>query len=189
MLLLAPLLWSATADAATWELDPAHSRVGFAVTHLMVSTVEGQFTEPKATLDYEVGDLKGLKVTVTVDMKSVDTRNDQRDEHLRTSDFLDVEKYPTMTFESRSVEVAKKGGFLIHGDLTLRGVTRPVTLTASGLTQSVKDPWGNERVGAKATATIDRQEFGVAWNQALEAGGMLVSDEVELQIDAEFIRK
>ncbi len=193
MTVLAPLFalfaFTPAADAATWTLDSSHSKVGFGVTHLMVSTVEGDFREVESTLDFEPGQVKDLTVEVTVQVASVDSGNDKRDEHLRTSDFLDVESHPTMTFVSKKVKADRDGGLVVTGDLTLRGVTKSVTLEGTGLQQVVKDPWGNERVGVRVTGSIDRTEFGVEWNQALEAGGMLVGDEVTLEIQAEYIKQ
>lgn len=177
-----------SAQAAEWQLDTAHSKVGFRVTHMMVTSVEGSFDELSATLDYEPGDLKNLSTEVTVQMESVDTQNGKRDDHLRNSDFFDVPNHPTMTFTSTKVKPGKDGSFDLIGDLTLRGVTKEITLHAKGLDSVVKDPWGNLRVGASATGTLNRQDFGVEWNQVLEAGGFAVSDEVEMRIDVVFTR-
>lgn len=182
------LFLAGSASAGTWELDPSHTRVGFRVAHMMVSSVEGNFPDVTGKLAMDDGKPSTAEVTVEVQMSTVDTHNDQRDEHLRTSDFLDVENHPTMTFTSTSLKT-KRDGFALTGDLTIRGVTKEVTFTGSGLDRIVVDPWGNERVGARATTTIDRQEFGVSWNQALEAGGLLVGDELDLRIDVEFTRK
>ncbi|TNE89939.1 MAG: polyisoprenoid-binding protein [Deltaproteobacteria bacterium] len=181
------LFLASAASAETWQLDPSHTRVGFRVDHMMVSSVEGQFPEVSGELELEPGKASTAEVTVEVQMATVNTGNDQRDEHLRTSDFLDVANYPTMTFTSTSIKT-KRDGFSLTGDLTIRGVTKRVTFTGKGLDQVVIDPWGNQRVGAHATTTIDRQEFGVAWNQALEAGGLLVGNDLDLQIDVEFTR-
>jgi polyisoprenoid-binding protein YceI len=185
-ILAAALFLPAAAQAGEWQLDPAHSRVGFRVAHMMVTYVEGGFDEVSATLDYEVGKLDDLSVEVTVDVASVDTDNDKRDEHLRASDFLDVANHPNMTFVSTGVKPLKNGRFELTGDLTLRGVTKPVTLTATGLDSAVRDPWGNLRVGASATGVIDRQDFGVSYSQLLETGGLAVGNEVELRIDVVF---
>lgn len=187
-LTLVTLLSTTPALADTWTLDPDHSRVGFAVSHLMVSTVEGEFRDVAATLEHDLTTPQALSVRVSVDLASVDTRNDKRDEHLRSSDFLDIATHPTMTFESTRVRWRRNGAFTVDGTLTLRGVSKPLTLTGKGLTQVVTDPWGNERVGVSATGILNRQDFGVQWNQALETGGVLVGDEVTLRIDAEFLR-
>lgn len=155
----------------------------------MVSTVHGEFRTVDAAIDYEPGKLDDLSVSVTVDMNSVDTRNADRDAHLRSSDFFDMDNHPTMTFTSKKVKTGKRGHFSIIGDLTLRGVKKEVTLEGVGLDQVVTDPWGNTRVGATASTTLSRSAFGVSWNQALEAGGVMVGDEVTIQIDAEFVRQ
>lgn len=176
-----------TAHAATWNLDPAHSRVGFQVSHMTISSVEGVFGDVDATLDYEVGQLKDLGVQVTVAMASVDSGNADRDAHLRKEDFLHVEKFPEMTFTSTKAK-ATKGGFELTGDLTIRGVTKKVTFTGTGLEQAVTDPWGNERVGARATAVIDRHDFGVSYNQTLDRGGLLVGDQVTIELAVEFVK-
>lgn len=188
LLLSAALLVGATAHAGSWELDPAHSHIGFRVSHMMVSWVEGQFPMARGTLSYDPGDLSALSVQVTVDVESVETGNAKRDEHLRSSDFLAVDAHPEMRFVSRSVKARRGGGFDLTGDLTIRGVTRPVTFEAKGLGSPIVDPWGKERVGATATATIDRQDFGVSWNEVLEAGGVLVGDDLELRVDVAFTR-
>lgn len=187
LILSAALLLSTSANAATWQLDPSHTRVGFRVSHMMVSSVEGSFTGVTGELDYEPGKVKDLGASVTVDMNTVQTGNEDRDNHLRTSDFLDVENHPNMTFTTTSVK-AKKDGFAMTGDLTIRGVTKKVTFDATGLDAVVIDPWGNQRLGAHATTTIDRTDFGVEWNQALEAGGVLVGNDLTLTIDVEFIQ-
>ncbi len=181
------LLASTAAHAETWQIDPTHTRVGFRVSHMMVSSVEGSFPDVSGTLDLQPGKLSDAKVSVEVTMNTVSTGNDQRDEHLRTSDFLDVANHPTMTFSSTGLK-AKRGGFELTGDLTIRGVTKRVTFTGTGLDQVAVDPWGNKRMGAHATTIVNRQDFGVAWNQALETGGLLVGDELPLQIDVEFTR-
>lgn len=185
---LTTTLFSTPALADTWELDPAHSRVGFGVTHLMVSTVEGRFPAAQATLDYEVGAVRDLEVTVDIDVASIDTNNEQRDEHLRSADFFDVAQFPAITFRSTGVKASRKG-FEIAGDLTIKGVTKRVTLKGTGLEAAVTDPWGNQRVGATATTTVNRKDFGLTWNQTLETGGVLVGDDVELRLQVEFIKK
>jgi len=186
-LLGAALLVPMTAQAGTWKLDPSHSHVGFSVTHMMISEVQGEFAGVEGTLEYEVGSLDNLKLDVTVDMSTVDTRNADRDAHLAKPDFLDVAKHPTMSFVATDVVPGKKGAFDVVGDLTIKGITKEVTLEAKGLQAAVTDPWGGKRVGAKATAVINRQDFGVTFNQALDAGGVLVGDEITLELSAEFV--
>lgn len=177
-----------TAFASTWSIDPSHTRVGFEVSHMTISSVEGGFTGVTGTLEYDVGKLTDLKVTVEVDMATVDTGNADRDGHLAKEDFLDVAKYPKMTFVSKKVKSKGKGEFELIGDLTLRGVTRPVTLVGKGLDQSIVDPWGNTRVGAKATGVINRKEFGVNYGAVLDQGGVMVGDEVTLNLSVEFVQ-
>jgi len=186
-LLATALLAPMTAQAGTWKLDPSHSHVGFSVTHMMISEVQGEFAGVEGTLEYEVGSLDDLKLDVTVDMSTVDTRNADRDAHLAKPDFLDVAKHPTMSFVATDVIPGKKGAFDVVGDLTIKGITKEVTLEAKGLQTAVTDPWGGKRVGAKATTVINRQDFGVSFNQALDAGGVLVGDEITLELSAEFV--
>ena len=185
--LTALLFAGSVANAGEWTIDPAHSRVGFEVTHLMISSVEGDFTNVAGTATYEPGDLKSLSVEVTVVIDSVDSGNADRDAHLKKADFLDAENFPTMTFTSTRVKPGKGGAFDLYGDLTLRGVTKQVVLHGKGLEQVVTDPWGNQRVGATATGVIDRHDFGVAFNQALETGGVMVGADVTLDLAVEFI--
>lgn len=185
---LTALSLSTTAFAGSWTLDPTHSKVGFRVSHMMVSSVEGQFHGVEATLEMDGTDRSTLEVAVTIDTTTVDTANADRDAHLQQADFLDTATFPQMTFRSTGVKKAKKDTFVLVGDLTLRGVTKEVELTTTGLAQVVTDPWGNQRVGARAVGVIDRQDFGVSFNQALDVG-VLVGDEVTLQLDVEFIQK
>ena len=186
-IVLALLLSISTAQAANWTVDATHSRAGFRVSHMMVSSVEGSFSDMNGELDYEVGKLKGLTVKITIAVDSVDTANADRDTHLKSPEFFDTTKFPTMGFVSKKVKPTKSG-FDLTGDLTIRGVTRRVTFEATGLTQSMIDPWGNTRVGASATTTINRQDFGVSWNKSLDQGGLVVGDEVELRLDLEFVK-
>lgn len=174
---------------AGWEIDPAHSRIGFKVRHLMVSTVSGEFRKYRATLDIDDRAIEKSSVSVTIDTASIDTGIAKRDDHLRSADFFDVAKYPDMTFVGRRITRSGSGPILLTGDLTIRGITRPVTLTVTELTQPVKDPWGGERRGASATAEINRKDFGLTWNRALETGGVVVGDQVRIEIDLELIRK
>lgn len=186
---LVALSLAVPASAATWSIDASHTRVGFSVRHMMISHVEGTFTGVSGNLEMEPGQVGELSLNVEVDMSTVDTANDQRDEHLRSPDFLDVASYPNMTFTSKSVRARRDGSFTITGDLTLHGVTKEITLAGTGLNQVVTDPWGNERVGATATSTINRQEFGVSYNQTLDAGGVMVGDNLALTIDVEFVKQ
>ncbi|MCB9670978.1 MAG: YceI family protein [Alphaproteobacteria bacterium] len=184
---VAVLSTSAFAGGQRWNVDPAHTRVGFEVSHMMISSVEGAFSDVTGEAAFEPGNPKSLEVTVTVDMASVDTGNADRDAHLAKSDFFDIANHPTMTFKSTKMKAGKDGAFTLTGDLTLRGVTKTVDLQGRGLDQVVTDPWGNQRVGARATGTLNRQDFGVSFNQALETGGLLVGDEVTLSIAVELV--
>ena len=170
-----------------WAIDPAHTSVEFAVRHLMISTVKGRFSGVSGTIAAD-DDLSAATVEIAIDPASVDTREPQRDAHLRSADFFEVEKYPAVTFKSNAIEKRSGDRFQLVGDLTIRGVTRPVTLdvTSHG---SITDPWGGQRSGFSATTTIKRSAFGLTWNQILEAGGVAVSDEVRLSIDAELVKQ
>lgn len=183
--LLAPV----PGRAATWEADPAHSQVGFAIRHMMIATVRGQFRTFTATATGDPAAPGQATVQATIDATSIDTGNEKRDGHLRTADFLDVEKYPTITFKSKKIEPAGPGKAKVTGDLTLHGVTKEVVLDVEGPTQVVKDPMGNTKVGATATTTIDRKDFGIVWNKTLDGGGIMVGDEIDVTIDVEAVKK
>jgi len=185
VLILAALILPSLVRAATWDLDPAHSSVQFSVRHLMVSTVRGAFGKVAGTVAVDEQDLTHSKIQATIDAASIDTRIEKRDAHLKSPDFLDVAKYPTITFVSKKIERVAPDHFKVTGDLTLHGVTRETTLDVEGPTPEMKDPWGKTRAGAQATTTINRKDFGLTWNQALEAGGVAVGDEVKITIDVE----
>jgi len=178
----------ASSTATTWTLDPMHVEVGFAVRHLMISTVRGRFGTASGVVVFDAANPAHNKVDVTIDVGSVDTRQEMRDNHLRSADFFDVANYPHMHFVGKRVEgdVAKK--FRVVGDLTIRDITREITLDVAN-EGSTNDPWGNERVGFSATAKLNRSDFNLTWNQGLEAGGVLVGEEVKLSIDAELVRQ
>lgn len=176
------------ASASTWNIDPDHSSVGFTVKHLMVSNVKGNFNKHTGTVDINDKDISKSKVEVTIDTASINTNVQKRDEHLRSADFFDVAKYPTMTFVSKKVAKAGKDTLKVTGDLTLHGVTRPVVLTVDPLSKESKDPWGNIRRGTTATAKIDRKDFGLTWNKGLETGGVLVGDEITISLEIELIK-
>jgi len=179
----------AIASASTWAIDPEHSYVGFKVRHLMVSNVKGSFTTFNGTVEHDDKDLAKSKVAVNIDTNSIDTNVQKRDEHLRSADFLDVAKYPAMTFTSKKIAQNGKGRLAITGDLTLHGVTREVVLDAESLSPESKDPWGNIRRGTTAATTINRKDFGLSWNAALETGGVVVGDEVTILLEIEMIKK
>ncbi len=186
---LALLALPALAAAETWSIDADHSSVGFTVRHMMVSNVKGSFGTFSGTVEVEEKDIAGSKVSVTIDAASINTGVAKRDEHLRSADFFDTARYPTVTYVSKKVEKSGKDRLKVYGNLTLRGVTRPVVLDVEGPTAAYRDPWGKTRRGASATATINRRDFGLTWNKVIEAGGVLVGDEVKIILEMEFIRK
>ena len=173
------------ARADVWKIDPAHSRAHFAVRHMMVTTVRGDFGGIEGTIEYDGKDVKTLKIDASVDVGSINTMEPKRDAHLRSADFFDTGKFPKMTFKSKRAEAAGPGKVKVIGDLTIRGVTKEVTLDVDGPTPPVKHPRGPMVTGATATTKINRSDFGVNWNKALEAGGVVVSDEVSITIDVE----
>lgn len=175
---------SATASlAGTWKIDPAHSGVEFIVTHLMISKVRGRFSDISGTVETD-GTPEGSRIEVEIGTASITTNDSGRDTHLRSADFFDVEKYPKIRFVSTGVKSRSDTEFGVSGDLTIRGVTRPVELKVEREGMG-RDPWGNDRAGFSGSLRIDRRDFGLTWNQALEAGGVMVSNEVKLTIDVE----
>lgn len=182
---LSPTVTS-TATGQTWSLDPSHTQVGFAVKHLMISNVKGRFPQVNGSVHVEPSGAR--TVDVSIDVASITTGDEKRDAHLRSADFLHADKHPVIQFTGQKIEGNVNSKFSLHGDLSIRGVSRPVTLyviTEGRLT----DPWGNERVGYTATTTINRKDFGLEWNMALEAGGVLVGDEVRITIETELVRQ
>lgn len=177
-----------TDKTATWTIDPAHTEIGFAVRHLMLSTVRGRFGAVTGRVTVDENNPRDAKVDVTIDVTSIDTRQEMRDNHLRSPDFFDVAKHPTMHFVSKRIDGDVTSKFRVIGDLTIRGTTREVALDVT-LEGRAIDPWGNDRVGFSATGKLNRADFGLIWNQALETGGVVVGDEVKLSIDAELVRQ
>jgi polyisoprenoid-binding protein YceI len=175
-------------SAATWNIDPDHTNVGFKVKHLMVSNVKGNFEKFTGTVDLNEKDITKSKVEVSIDTKSVNTNVVKRDDDLRSPNFLDVAKYPVMTFTSKKVAKAGKGKLKVTGDLNLHGVTKEVVLDVEGPSAESKDPWGNIRKGASATTKINRKDFGLTWNKTLETGGVLVGDEVQISLEVEMVK-
>ncbi len=179
---------TATATAlTTWTIDSVHTNVEFAVRHLMIATVRGRFAELSGTVITDATDPAKGHVDLRIDAASIDTRQPQRDAHLRSADFFDVENHPALTFRSSRIEDVKGNRFKLVGDLTIRGVTREVVLDVT-VEGRGKDPWGGERAGFSATTRINRSEFGLTWNQVLETGGLTVGDEVKIAIDVELIK-
>lgn len=179
------------AEKTTWQIDPSHSSVEFAVKHMMFTTVRGRFKDVKGTIEVDEQNPDQSIVNVEIAAASIDTGAADRDAHLRSADFLDVENHPTLTFRSKRVEGAmKKEGdtFRVVGDLTIRGTTMEVTLE-SQYEGTGKDPWGGTRAGARATARIDRRDWGLKWNQALETGGILVANEVRIEVEVQAVKQ
>lgn len=190
VLAAALVLTPALGHAAEWTVDPAHSAASFTVKHLMVSTVRGEFGKMTGTASWSKPDYSDAKVEVTIDATSIDTREPKRDAHLKSPDFFDVAKFPTLTFKSKRVEKGKdKGHLTLVGDLTIHGVTKEVAFDVSGPSPEMKTPFGTIAVGAEATAKINRKDFGLNWNKALEAGGVMVSDAVNIEINLELSKK
>jgi polyisoprenoid-binding protein YceI len=175
-------------STSTWNIDPAHSRAEFKVKHMMISNVKGSFTNVTGTLIEDAANPLLSRVSASIDMGTISTGDEQRDGHLKSADFFDCERYPKMTFVSTAVEKAGEGELAVTGDLTLRGVTRSVTFSVEGPSAPAKDPWGNTRLGLSATTHINRKDFGLVWNTALDSGGFLVGEEVHISLDVEFIK-
>jgi len=185
------LLSSVPAFAATteWKIDPQHSAAQFSVRHLAISTVRGAFSKVTGMVLVDDQNLSKSAVNVAIDVSTVDTREPARDKGLRSDHFFDVDHFPTMTFKSTKVEQISPGKLKVTGDLTIRGTTKEVVLDVEGPTAPVKDPWGNQRAAASASAKINRQDFGVKWNATLDNGGVVVGDDVNITIDAEMIKQ
>jgi polyisoprenoid-binding protein YceI len=177
-----------TNNTTTWAIDASHAEVGFSVRHLMISTVRGRFGGITGNVTLDESNPKASKVDVTIDVSTIDTRQEQRDAHLRSADFFDVENHPTMHFVSKRIQGDVTDEFTVVGDLTIRGTTREVTLEVKAEGRGM-DPWGNERAGFSAKGKINRSDFGLTWNQVLEAGGVAVGDEIKLSIDAEVVKQ
>jgi polyisoprenoid-binding protein YceI len=172
----------------TWNIDPAHTVAEFKVKHMMISNVKGQFSGVKGVLKLDETGLADSYVEASVDAASINTREPQRDAHLKSADFFDVEKFPTLSFKSTRISQVRNGELAVAGDLTIHGVTRSVVFDVEGPTAPAKDPWGNTRVGLSATTKINRKDFGLTWNAALETGGILVGDEVTITLDVQFVK-
>jgi len=173
---------------STWNVDPVHSAAEFKVKHMMISNVKGHFTGLKGTLTLDGTDVTKSRVEGTIDVSTVTTREPQRDTHLRSADFFDVEKFPTMSFKSKLITRESEEELAVTGDLTIHGVTREVEFTVEGPTPPGKDPWGNTRLGASATTKISRKDFGLTYNATLETGGILIGDEVTITVEVEFVK-
>jgi polyisoprenoid-binding protein YceI len=184
LLVLPPLV-----SAETWSIDPEHSQVGFKIRHMMITNVKGNFPAFCGTVEIDDKDLTKSKVEASIETASINTNISKRDEHLRSPDFFDVAKYPLMTYVSTKVEKSGEGKLRVIGNLTLHGVTREVILHVEGPTAAFTDPWGNLRRGVSASAKVNRKDFGLNWNTAIESGGVLVGEEVAIEIELEMIKK
>lgn len=176
------------ASASTWSVDPDHSSVGFTVKHLMVSNVRGNFVKFDGKVDLDDKDVRSSTVSATVDVSSINTNVQKRDEHLKSPDFFDVAKYPTMTFVSKKWTKGPKGELKIAGDLTIHGVTRSIVLNTKPFSKESKDPWGNIRRATSASTKIRRQDFGLTWNKSLDSGGVLIGDDVDIDLEIELVK-
>jgi polyisoprenoid-binding protein YceI len=172
----------------TWKIDPAHSMAEFKVKHMMIANVKGHFAKITGALSFDESDLGNSSVEVTIAAASIETRDAQRDAHLKSADFLDVDNFPTLAFKSTGISLVRDGELAVQGDLTIRGVTRKVTLAVEGPTPPTKDPWGNTRVAVAGTTRINRKDFGLTWNATLETGGILVGEDVTITLDVEFVQ-
>jgi polyisoprenoid-binding protein YceI len=174
--------------ATTWSIDPAHSSAEFKVKHMMISNVKGKFSGLSGTLTLNEGDVSKSTIEASIPVATINTGDEQRDGHLKSADFFDVEKFPRMSFASVKVVPNGAGESKVVGDITLHGVTKQVTFDVEGPSEPAKDPWGNTRVGLSATAKINRKDYGLVWNTALETGGVLVGDDVTISLDVQFIK-
>jgi polyisoprenoid-binding protein YceI len=179
-----------TSFAATrWEIDASHSRASFSIRHMMVTNARGEFTKVSGVLMLDEKDMTKSSVEAVIDTTSINTNDGERDKHLKSPDFFDVGNHPTMTFKSKKVSRAGKGKYKVVGDLTLKGVTKEVTLDVDEVTEAVKDPWGNVKRGAAASTKINRQDFGLKWNVALDKGGLALGNDVKITLDVELVQK
>lgn len=181
-------LASPQVAVSTWNIDPAHSVAEFKVKHMMISNVKGHLSKVSGALTLDETDFGRSRVEAVIDAASIDTRDAQRDAHLRSADFLEVEKFPTLSFKSGRINVVRDGELSVEGDLTIHGITRKVVFDVEGPTPPTKDPWGNTRVAVSATTKINRKDFGLTWNAALETGGILVGEDVTITLDVEFVK-
>lgn len=172
----------------TYQIDPAHSSAQFVVRHMMITNVRGGFSSVKGTVEIDSDNPSASSVDATIDVSSIATLDTQRDTHLKSADFLDAEHYPTITFKSSKIEKTGDEEYNLTGDLTIHGVTKQVTLKVESPSEEGKDPWGNFRRGASATTKIKRSEFGLTWNAVLETGGIMVGDDLKIEVDVQMIK-
>ena|SRR5215471_4931495 len=181
-------LTATQAPTTTWNIDPIHSVAEFKVKHMMISNVKGHFSKVTGALSLDASDLANSRVEASIEAASIETRDPQRDLHLKSVDFFDVEKFPTLSFKSTSTRILKDDKLAVEGDLTIHGVSRKVIFSVEGPTAAAKDPWGNTRIAVSATTKINRKDFGLTWNAMLETGGILVGEEVTITLDAQFVK-
>jgi len=185
---MSTILTAPKTTTTTWSLDPVHSVAEFKVKHMMISNVKGQFTGITGILTLDENEVEGSRVEATIDASTINTREAQRDTHLKSADFFDVEQFPTLSFRSTQVKRTGDDELAVTGDLTIHGVTRQVVFQVEGPTAAGKDPWGNTRIGLSAMTKINRKDFGLTWNAALETGGILVGEDVTITLDLEFVK-
>jgi polyisoprenoid-binding protein YceI len=176
------------AAVSKWNIDPVHSHAQFKVKHMMISNVKGEFASITGTLERNEADVTKSRLTAVIDATTINTRDPQRDAHLKSADFFHVEKHPTLTFTSTKIVKKDESEYDVTGDLTIHGVTKSVTFKAEDVSAPAKDPWGNTRIGLSASTKINRKDFGLMWNAALETGGVLVGDEVTITLDVQFVK-
>jgi polyisoprenoid-binding protein YceI len=179
---------TATADSSTWNIDPAHSVAEFKVRHMMISYVRGEFSGLSGVLTLDEADYTRSTVEVSIPTGSVRTVDEKLDTHLKNSDFFDVERFPTLAFKSTNIRSTGDRDYVVTGDLTIHGITKSVTLSVDDVSEPSNDPWGNQRIGLSGFAKINRKDFGIVWNTALDSGGVLVGDEVTITLDVQFIK-
>ena len=187
--LVAALAVPSPAATATWQIDPAHTAAGFSVRHMMIATVRGQFKGVTGAVLWDDQDINNSIVDVTIDANTVDTGEPKRDADLKSANFFDVKNFPTITFKSTKIEKISAGKMRVTGNLTIHGVTKQVVLDVEGPSGAVKDPWGNTRVALNASTTVNRLDYGVKWNAKMDSGGMVVGDDVNINIDLEMTKK
>jgi polyisoprenoid-binding protein YceI len=185
----ATLAVSSPAATTTWQIDPAHTAAGFSVKHMMIATVRGQFKGVTGTVNWDDQDLNNSIVDVTIDANTVDTGEPKRDADLKSGNFLDVAHYPAITFKSTKIERISAAKMKVAGNLTIHGITKPIVLDVEGPSGAIKDPYGNTRVALNATTTVNRMDYGVKWNAKMDGGGIVVGDDVNINIDLEMIKK
>ncbi len=189
VLVAAAVAGAAPVAAATWALDPSHTSVQFAIRHMMVSNVRGEFTKVSGTVQGDASAPAQAVIEATIDAASINTRDAKRDDHLRGKDFFDVATHPAITFKSKTIAPAGPAAFKVTGDLTMHGVTKEVVLDVADVTPAIKDPFGKTRAGARATTKLNRKDFGIDWSKTMDTGGLVVGDEVTVTIDVEAIQQ